>query len=367
LGNFLNIPTQSGGRPAQFPSQPGGAQSKTVAGPGGGSATVVGGGGSRTTQGGATIGAGGAGVVVQGPGGGTHVAGVGGAGVSKGDYAAGTVGRVSGTQGPGGATAGSAGRISAATGPRGTVVAGGRAAGVRGPGGNAVGVAGGIRTVNGHIANTAQITAIRGGFIGYRSYYTPGWYARYPGAWFAAGVVASRWWLAPAWNTAYAYCGCAGQPVSYAYGETIVYQGDTVYYGDQPVASADQYYQQAAQIADEGAEPKDEQWMPLGVFAVVTEGQTQPEKTLQLAVNKDGVIRGNLSDSLTDSVVQVQGAVDKTSQRVAMRMAGKPDIVAECGLWNLTKDSLALLIHVGQERAETRGLIRLQQPEGQGQ
>ena len=38
---------------------------------------------------------------------------------------------------------------------------------------------------------------------------------------------------------------------------------------------------------------------PLGVFAVIAEPtQTQSDKVVQLAVNKEGVIRGNLQDSL---------------------------------------------------------------------
>jgi hypothetical protein len=45
----------------------------------------------------------------------------------------------------------------------------------------------------------------------------------------------------------------------------------------------------------------DEEWLPLGVFAVIAEPtQTQTDKVVQLAVNKDGVIRGNLQDALAD-------------------------------------------------------------------
>ncbi len=36
--------------------------------------------------------------------------------------------------------------------------------------------------------------------------------------------------------------------------------------------------------------------MPLGVFVVVAEGQTNADKVAQLALNKEGVIRGNRHD-----------------------------------------------------------------------
>jgi len=226
-------------------------------------------------------------------------------------------------------------------------------------GSNVAGARGGVPAAAGRVGNPTQVAAIRHGFSGHHTYFTPAWHTAHPGAWVAAGIAVGRWWQAPTWNSTSAYSGASEEPASYAYGETVAYHGDTVYYGNLPVTSADRYYQQAVQIADQGTELSNEEWLPLGVFAVVTEGQTQPEKTLQLAVNKAGAIRGNVFDSLADSVVPVQGAVDKKSQRVALRLTGKPDLVAECGLWNLTQDSLTLLVHFGPERTETRGLIRL--------
>ena len=413
VGSFLGVPSPKAGgsKAAERPGRPSAASapkastassggdnvhSKTIEGPGGGSATFYGGKGSTTTPGGATIGGGGAGVVVEGPGGGTHVSGVGGIGASKGDVSAGKVAGGSVTQGPGGVTTGHGGSISGVTGPRGSAVAaksasgikgpggaaagtisGGRAisaggvtagrwgtaSGIRGPGGGAAVIGGGIRGV---AVNGGQIAAVRAGFVGYSTWFRPGYYARYPGAWVAAGVAATAWWLAPPWGTAYGYCGCSSQPVSYSYGDTITYEDNTVYYGDQPVATAEQYGDQAAQIADSGAEATSEEWLPLGVYAVVTEGQTKADKVLQLAVNKEGAIRGNFHDTLTDKVAPVVGAVDKESQRVAIRPADGQAPVVECGLWNLTQDTLDVLVHLDKDRVETRALVRLQQPDSEG-
>jgi hypothetical protein len=145
-------------------------------------------------------------------------------------------------------------------------------------------------------------------------YWTPQWHAAHPGAWVAAGVGTAAWWTRASWNSAYANCGCSSEPTTYDYGNTVVYQDGNVCYGGQPVASAEQYYQQAAEIAAAGAQTENEEWMPLGVFGVIAAGQTNPDKLIQLAVNNAGVIRGNLEDTLADTVVQLQGAVDKRSR-----------------------------------------------------
>ena len=84
---------------------------------------------------------------------------------------------------------------------------------------------------------------------------------------------------------------------------------------------------------------------------------------VQLALNKEGVIRGNFQDFLTDKVVDVVGAVDKKTQRVAIRPEGADSSVVETGLYNLTNDEVPVFVHFGPERQEPRTFIRLQPPE----
>ena len=304
-------------RPAQLPSA-GGSFGKTVTGPGGGQITVGGVGGSRTGPGGTTIGAGRAGVKVTGPGGNTY-----------------------------------------------TKVAGGAA--IRGPGGNTVAAGRGASFVNGQFVGGRSWSAVNGNFTRWNSF-TPGWYGGYPGAWWPGKwAIAGTAWATVGWATAGLYCGCTGSGTYYDYGENVTYADGNVYYGDQPVASAEQYYDQASQIADSGQTPQNEEWLPLGVFAVIAEPtQTLADRVVQLALNKEGVIRGNLQDSLTDKVVPVVGAVDKRTQRVALKLEGNDSFVAETGLYNLTNDEVPLLIHFGPDRQEDRTLIRLKPPEEQG-
>ena len=156
-----------------------------------------------------------------------------------------------------------------------------------------------------------------------------------------------------------------GEPVSYDYSQYVVDDNGTVYDGDQPLATTEQIYTEASDLATSGAQTVDDEWLPLGVFAIVTEGQSKGDKTLQLAVNREGVIRGNLYDQLTDQALSVEGSVDRETQLAAFRLTDKPSIVAEVGLWNLTQDSLSILVYLEPGRSENRILIRLQDPDQQ--
>ncbi len=432
VSSFLNMPQQPGARSAgspvagQLPAGQG-PQSRTFTTPGGSTITVAGGAGSGTTAGGATVGGAGVAVKVEGPGGTTAVRGSGVAGASKGDSAVVAGGSRAGMETASGAAAGRAtgfrgatdgtssaaraGSVTAArdaagnaamnvrggyadssgyrqggsltaarnqwgyTGVRAVGGAGvggtgqvGAIGGIRGPGGNVVTAGRGSAFVNGQFVGGQAWTAVNGAYTRWGAF-GPGWYGRYPGAWWPGKwAIRATAWATATWATAGSYCGYADEGAYYDYGENVNYEDGTVYYGDEPVASAEQYYDQAGQIADSGQTSQNEEWLPLGVFAVIAEPtQTQTDKVVQLALNKEGAIRGNLQDFLTDKVAPVVGAVDKETQRVAIKVEGVEGLVVETGLYNLTNDEVSVLIHFGADRQESRTLIRLQQPEDQAQ
>ena len=141
------------------------------------------------------------------------------------------------------------------------------------------------------------------GWFGAHPVFTPAWCEAHPWAWRPAAYTSAAWATA-AWATATAATlsstiEATAAPVYYVYGDNVTYQDGSVFYGSQPVATAAQYYQQAAGIADTGAAaspPDDTQWLPLGVFSLAPPEQKTPEMIFQLAVNKDGTIRGNFHD-----------------------------------------------------------------------
>lgn len=395
LNDFLGMPretgaagarSQSGAPPvaSQLPSS-GGSRSFTTDR---GTTITVGGRGGSTEVGGGTVGAGVGGIKIETAGGQTAakvggavgVAGEGGAAVRGGSISAaqgdrGSIANVSrgyadtaGNVARGSVTAAQNRAGYTAVNVRGGYASGGvgqigSVSGIRGPGGNVIAAGRGGTFVNGQFVGGRSWAAVNGSFTRW-NYFGPGWIGQYPGGWWPGKwAVAGTAWAVATWPYASAYCGCYGEPVYYDYGGNVAYQDETVYADDQPVATAADYYAQADQLADSGTTADNEDWMPLGVFAVVSEeGQTQTDKIVQLAVNRDGIIRGNFQDVLLDKVTPVTGAVDKSTQRVSLKLEGNDTLVVETGLYNLTNDEAPVLVHFAPDRREGRVFIRLKNP-----
>jgi hypothetical protein len=345
----------------------GGARAGAVAGPYGAAA-----GGSRgmtrVTSGGATIQAGRAGGVAAGPLGGVHAAGAQGVRVT--------------TPGDRTYTSGSAGR--AGVGPLGGGYAGGvHGAGAVGPygattafrrGGVAVGPTGGVyagRTVGvGHATPYWSSTALRTSGLavrgGYRyPYFNRTWYGAHPGAWVATRWAVPNFWVAPAWPAVSVYCGVTAPPILYDYGSTVVIDDNSVYINGEQAATADQYADQALTFADRGRDAKpaeNDEWQPLGAFGAIQGDEQVAQRIFQLAVNKDGVVRGNYYDAVVDNTLPVYGSVDPKSQRVAWSIGDKKSIVFEAGLNNLTQDQTTALVHFGKDSTQEMVLVRLEEP-----
>jgi hypothetical protein len=264
---------------------------------------------------------------------------------------------------------------------------------VTGPGGTVSGIARGGAAVNpyggyasaargvsvagaaGHGTAYRSATALqtqgayyRGGFRGYNSYFNAGWYTAHPAAWRAAawagaGVAAA--WAWASYPTIATFCGYPEEPVVYDYGSTVVYEDNSVYYNGEAVATAEEYATQATDIAAAGqmAKPDEkEEWQSLGVFAAIQGEETKAEHIFQLAINKDGVIRGNYHNALTDTTLPIYGSVDKRTQRAAWVVGDKKDTVYETGLGNLTQPETEMLIHFGKESTQQWMLVRLEPP-----
>ena len=152
----------------------------------------------------------------------------------------------------------------------------------------------------------------------------------------------------------------------YDYGNNITYQDNSVYVNGQTAGTGEQYYDQAASLASTGAAadaPPDGDWLPLGVFALTKSDKTKSDVSLQLAVNKQGVIRGNSTDTESNENQVIQGSVDKQTQRVAFTVGDNTNNVVETGLYNLTKDEAPCLIHFGKDKTEQWLLVRMQKPD----
>lgn len=84
---------------------------------------------------------------------------------------------------------------------------------------------------------------------------------------------------------------------------------------------------------------------------------------LQLAVNKEGVVKGVYYNTSTKITRPIRGRVDKKTQRVAWTFADSKstDIIMETGLYNLTKNQTEALVHFGKDKTQKWTMIRLEQ------
>jgi hypothetical protein len=209
-----------------------------------------------------------------------------------------------------------------------------------------------------------QAAFVRGNFVHYNCF-RPVWFTAHPNAWRAAAWGTAAFWAGASWATVAGVCGYPAQPYIYDYGTAVVYEGDQVYYDGEPVATAQEYADQATQIATVGqkAEPaKDEEWTSLGVFGMVQGEEKDANNIFQLAINKDGIIRGNYFNALTDESLPVYGSVEKRTQRAAWTVGDRKDTVYETGIGNLTQAATPLLVHFGPDRTQQWTLVRLEEP-----
>ena len=172
-----------------------------------------------------------------------------------------------------------------------------------------------------------------------------------------------------AWSDLAGWGGYGAAPVAYNYGTNICYQDDGVYVQGTRVGSAAEYAQQAATLAGQGgADAKiadNDQWRPLGVFALARSEETNPSTFMSLAIDKTGLLRGTYYDAVSDSTQNITGKVDKKSQRAAWTIGDKKTPIYEAGLTNLTQQQTTILVHRddgkgGAGKVEQMLLVRVQ-------
>jgi hypothetical protein len=142
--------------------------------------------------------------------------------------------------------------------------------------------------------------------------FTADWYAKHPEAWRPAKSPAD-WWKTADVATITAWLG---QPVTAA--GTAADSGNAVAPAGGADAGADGL--QSVLVLPAGHQnavgPADADWLPLGVFAVVppgTQESDQPHNYQQLAVDRQGAIKGNFFDTISGTIQPITGTVDRTA------------------------------------------------------
>ena len=181
-----------------------------------------------------------------------------------------------------------------------------------------------------------------------------------------------HWWHHPtvheigSWSPGWGFT----TPVYYDYCPqgNVVYRNGNVYVNNNLVGTTDAYTQSAIALANaspatDAAYDQVDTWLPLGTFAVLPKnGDTTPSRTLQLAIHKNGNISGVLFDLLKGKATPVRGSLDRATQRVAFDLGANSGLVAETGIFNLTKDEVSLLVHKENAEPEVYTLVRFETP-----
>jgi hypothetical protein len=154
--------------------------------------------------------------------------------------------------------------------------------------------------------------------------FTTGWYADHPGAWQATHPNADAWAVATLASTT-AWLGLnAAQSNAYA-----------TYYAETPPEVVSQ---EAAALAGNGSQSAlpDAEWLTLGTYTLAPKGQSTASVLLTLSVDKDGLIRGNYLDVLSNSVQPIEGAIDKRTRMAAWRIGSAGPVTFQTSLTDLT-------------------------------
>ena len=188
--------------------------------------------------------------------------------------------------------------------------------------------------------------------------FSPGWYADHPNAWHYNYPHADAW-AAASW-------GMAAGSLGYA-ATTAPVAGTSVYISNTEETSPEQQAQvdEATQLADQGSQFTDEsaEWLPLGVYKLQADEHTPSSITVQLAISREGTIRGNDYDASTDTTEPIQGSLDRPTQRVAWRV-GDDATVYEAQLYDLTNETTPVWLHSPDGRTQQATLIRIEQNAG---
>jgi hypothetical protein len=189
------------------------------------------------------------------------------------------------------------------------------------------------------------------------------WYNNWGGVVIGAATGAFSPWTPASWTTVNNWFGTTWPATSYDYGDELTYEGGNVALYGQPIATAAQYWQSANDLVAQGQQqpPKDAKWLPLGVFSAIRGDEKKSDMLMELAVDKQGTVRGSYYNTGDKNSQPIDGAVDTKTQRIAWVVADRKNIVFDTGIFNLTKEETPILVHFGQEKTEQWTLVRLKQ------
>ena len=108
--------------------------------------------------------------------------------------------------------------------------------------------------------------------------------------------------------------------------------------------------------------PPDLEWMPLGVYATGPKDAAQAHVYQQLAVSKQGELKGNYYDSITNTTQPVSGSIDRETRKASWKVGGKGGATFETTLDALMKTPSDVTMKSGSATHEWE-LVQVQKPD----
>lgn len=186
--------------------------------------------------------------------------------------------------------------------------------------------------------------------------FTAEWYLDHPNAWKATHPYAGP--ATAAVTTAAVATWFATVP-AYAGGTTTVVAGEEMDVSDP---SSDVSYEDPAD-SPANAPTDTRQWMPIGIFAIMPEGQANATRMIQLAVARDGSLRGSHYDVLSEEVAEVRGTVDKEQLEATWRIGQAQTIAFTAPLDALTGPDGMVTVHLPNGGTTAWRTVRIEQPQ----
>lgn len=188
-----------------------------------------------------------------------------------------------------------------------------------------------------------------------RHHYHPPYYGRQRNWWGVASTVGLGAWLG--WQISPYYYGYYGD-----YWGPSEYYENTYIERDYQQIYQPSYQEQNQTIEIASTDTSNDEWMPLGVFAVSKNDETTgpPNMFVQLALNKEGVIAGTFYNATTDQTYELEGIVEQEDQRAVWKIADDPDSpIVETGIYNLTQSELPIRVYFSDGRTQDMILVRI--------
>jgi hypothetical protein len=179
--------------------------------------------------------------------------------------------------------------------------------------------------------------------------FTPAWHARHPYAWNGG---AANWWRAASPEAVAGWLErAAAEPAA---SRVLTVDGQILDVGPRADGTR-------SVLVEGEADPGD--WLPLGVFASAAKAEAEdPLAWQQLALGRDGALRGNHFDAISGVVQPITGSVDPRTRLASWTVGGPRGARFETSIAGLTEPQTpANMVVGGVTRPWT--LVRLERAE----